>query len=126
LNRTALAVAGFLDLFGIRRSSQSVRIDVSVALGRFDVTPLPLNCSVDVTGFDCAFLRTPMSHNRFAAMKEVQQPIIDPLPAHSQFVYPLAQEVRFRPAKLMPGLFKAPDPVKKLIARIVGDLVQPL
>ncbi|HEX5242346.1 MAG TPA: hypothetical protein VFW23_03710 [Tepidisphaeraceae bacterium] len=89
------------------------------------VVPLFLNRPVNLDCWNFAFLGAAVCNHRFGLMKKIEQPIVHVLAPNPKLVNSVSQEIGFRPAQLVPDLFKAPDPIKQFISRIVRDSVEP-
>jgi hypothetical protein len=64
--------------------------------------------------------------DRFAALKEVEDAVIDPLQGGAKFVNPIPQKVGFGAAQFVAHLSQPLDPGDTLGARFVWDSVEPV
>ena len=66
---------------------------------------LPLQCDPNVPVWNLAFFDKTVSQNsgNFAS-KEIQDPIVDPFPGYTEFVYTVSQQISFRPPQFMAQL----------------------
>jgi hypothetical protein len=89
-------------------------------------TPLALNRAIDFFRRNGPLFNDSMSHNgHYSTVEEIQDPVMNTLQTHPQFMNSISQQIRFRPPEFMSQFAQPFQPKKAFRLHLHRLLIQP-